>query len=387
MPLADEMPWPHELENGRPQRRYPLRVAFCPACSLVQIRDTVPPEVLFGEDYPYFSSYSNGVVRNAEEIAARMVRLRKLGSESLVVEPASNDGYLLKHYARVGVPVLGIDPVPGLVAAAEKQGVRSLKAFFGADLARTLRREGQAADVIHANNVLAHQADLNGFVEGISTLLKDDGVAVIEAPYVRDLIEKCEFDTIYHEHHCYFSVMALDNLFRRHGLYVNEVERIPIHGGSLRVFVGKTDAPSESVTRLLAKERELGMDLYGYYQDFSWKVQEVKRSLADLLESLKAEGCRIAAYGAAAKGTTLINYVGIGPNVLDFVVDRNPHKHGRLMPGQHIPIKDTSALLDEKPDYLLLLAWNYKDEIMKQQRAYAEQGGKLIVPIPSPTIV
>ena len=366
---------------------YPLDVAFCPTCSLVQILETVPPETLFAADYPYFSSFTDTLLRHSEINVNACIEERKLGPESLVVELASNDGYLLQYYRARGIPVLGIDPAPGPVQVARSKGIESLLAFFGTDLAVELASQGRRADVIHANNVLAHVADTNGFVRGIATLLKDDGVAVIEAPYVKDLIDHGEFDTIYHEHLCYFSVTALRDLFERHGLFLNRVAPLSIHGGSLRLFVEKHDCPRHSVTEYLQAEHRLGLDRLEYYADFSTRVAQIRSELKSLLQDLKRRNARIVGYGAAAKGTIMLNYVGIGTDVLDFVVDRNVHKQGRYVPGVRLKIESPDRLLEVQPDYVLILPWNFQDEIMTQQAEYRRRGGRFIIPVPRPAIL
>jgi SAM-dependent methyltransferase len=385
MPLADGLLTPDQLKQQEPA--FPLEVSFCPNCSLVQILETVPPEVLFSADYPYYSSFSDHLLEHSRKNALNLVATRKLNKDSLVVELASNDGYLLKNFVEKGVPVLGIDPADGPAKAAIKIGVPTLCTFFGKDLATKLRNENRRADVIIGNNVLAHVADTNGFVEGVKILLKDNGVGVFEFPYIGDLIEHGEFDTIYHEHLCYFSATAIDHLFRRHGLYLNNVERLSIHGGSLRIYVEPKEAVGDAVSKLLAEEVALGIDRYPYYQKFGNRVKEIRKSLREMCAKIKAEGKTIAAYGAAAKGSTLVNYVGLGTDTIDFVVDRNVHKQGKFMPGVHIPILDPKSLMEKKPDYVLLLPWNFKDEILRQQEPYRKGGGRFIIPIPSPQIV
>jgi SAM-dependent methyltransferase len=381
-PLADRFLNKRQLVELEP--KFPLQVAYCPKCSLMQILETVPPEVLFCDAYPYYSSFSDALLKHSRENVLELIRRRRLTGDSFVIELASNDGYLLKNYVEYGIAVLGIDPADGPALEAEKNGVPTLNAFFTMELASRLRAEGKRADVVHGNNVLAHVADTNGFVGGIREILKDDGVAVIEVPYAKDLIDHVEFDTIYHEHLCYYSVSALDRLFRRHGLYLNDIQRLKIHGGSLRLFVEPRENVRGAVRELLQLERRDGVDRFEYYKDFSQRVENLKGRLLAMLRELKGQGKRIAAYGAAAKGTTLINYVGIGREMIDFVVDRNVHKQGQYMPGQHIPILSPSELLKRMPDYVLLLSWNFADEIMAQQQEYRTRGGKFIVPVPEP---
>jgi SAM-dependent methyltransferase len=388
MPLANSLPTAEQLDT--PDPRYPLDLAFCGGCALVQITETVPPETMF-RDYLYFSSFSDTMLRHAREIAERLADARGLGPGSLVVEVASNDGYLLQNYHRRGIPVLGIEPAVNVaeVARAER-GIRTLSEFFGEGLARRLSGEGSRADVIHANNVLAHVPDLNGFVRGLGALLKDEGVAVIEVPYVKELIDRCEFDTIYHEHLCYFSLAALDRLFGRHGLVISDVERIPIHGGSLRLFVARGGAGAgrgPAAERLLEEEAGWGVDRAEFYRGFARRVEGLRTSLRDLLFDLKRRGNRLAAYGAAAKGSTLLNYFGLGPETLDFVVDRSTYKQGRYMPGVRLPIHAPAKLLEDRPDYVLLLAWNFAEEVLAQQAEYRGGGGRFIIPVPSPSVV
>jgi SAM-dependent methyltransferase len=385
LPLSDGLLAADDLERKEP--RYPLDVAFCPDCTLVQILETVPPEQLFGADYPYFSSFTDALLEHSAANVQARIAEQQLDGSSLVVELASNDGYLLQYYQARGIPVLGIDPAPGPVAAARKRGIETLQAFFGRDLAARLAADGRRADVIHANNVLAHVADTNGFVAGIGVLLKEDGVAVIEAPYVKELIDHGEFDTIYHEHLCYFSVTALAQLFRRHGLSLNRVEPLEIHGGSLRLFVGRRSQADRSVGEYLQAEQASGMDRLEYYSDFSSRVERIRSDLLALLERLRRGGARIAGYGAAAKGTILLNFSGIGPEVLGFVADRNVHKQGRYIPGVRLPIAPPARILEDQPDYLLILPWNFKEEIMEQQSEYRRRGGRFIVPVPQPVIL
>jgi SAM-dependent methyltransferase len=386
MPLANAIL--EEDDLARPEPRYPLALAYCPDCWLVQITETVAPELLFRE-YTYFSSVSDEFVGHARAIVERLIVGRRLGSDSLVVELASNDGYLLQHYAGAGVPVLGIDPARNVAEVATARGVPTLAEFFTRDLADELARSGRTADVVHANNVIAHVPDLNGFVAGIARILKPDGVAVIETPYLRELVERLEFDTIYHEHVFYHSLTALSSLFERNGLGVVDVERIAVHGGSLRVFATRSGAeePTRAVRALLAEETAVGLCRPGYYATFAGRVEALGRELQTMLGGLRSQGHTVAAYGAAAKGAVLLNAFDLGPDLISFVVDRSPHKQGHLMPGVHIPIVAPDQLLVRKPQECLLLAWNFADEILAQQAEYRRLGGRFIIPIPKPTLV
>jgi SAM-dependent methyltransferase len=381
-PLANALLNADQL-GGR-EDTYPLDLVFCEDCTLVQITETVPPARLFA-DYTYFSSFSDTMLRHAEALVERVIRERQLAGGALVAEIASNDGYLLQFYRRAGIRVLGIEPAANIAKVAEERGIPTVVDFFGEACARTLAARGDRADVIHANNVLAHVPDLAGFARGLATVLTRDGIAIVEVPYVKDLIDHREFDTIYHEHLSYFSLTAIHRLCASHGLAVIDVERLPIHGGSLRVTIGHADgrAPSEAVARLLDEEGAWGVTRMEFYQRFADDVADLRRSLLAVLSDLRARGKRLAAYGAAAKGSTLLNYFGIGRDYLDFVVDRSPHKQGRYMPGVHLPIDAPSRLLRDRPDFVLLLTWNFADEILEQQAEFRKGGGRFIIPVPA----
>ncbi len=379
-PLANRLLSADQLELEEP--KYPLDLVVCPGCALVQITETVPAEELFGE-YAYFSSFSDSMLAHSRQLVERVIRERKLNCRSLVIEIASNDGYLLQYYRHADVPVLGIEPAANVAEHAQSsRGIPTLPRFFSRELALDIEGCGQPADVVHANNVLAHVADLNGFVAGLRTLLKPSGLGILEVPYVRDLVERVEFDTIYHEHLCYFSLTSIEPLFAKYGLVITDVERLQVHGGSLRLFVARQGRPSPSVRHLLTEEAALGVDRPEYYRDFGRQVEKLRSDLVLLLEKLKGQGCRIVAYGASAKGSTLLNYCGIGPDVIDYVVDRSTVKQGRYTPGTHLAIHSPDKLAEARPDYALLLSWNLAEEILAQQQGYRQGGGQFIIPIP-----
>jgi len=383
MPLANAFLTPDQLVQK--EETYPLDVVLCNNCSLLQITKTVPPEKLFRE-YLYFTSYSTTMLRHAKELVKKLMNLKTFNSKSLVMELGSNDGYLLQYFKEFNVPVLGIEPAKNVAKVSREKGIETICEFFGKRLSRGLRAKGIQADVVIGLNVLAHVADLNGFVSGIANVLKSDGIAVIEVPYVKDLINKCEFDTIYHEHLRYFSLTALDDLFKRHGLVIYDVERVSIHGGSLRLFISFRNKSVKASVKNLLREEAKWVKSHDYYLSFARKVEAIRESLVRLLRNIKRKGKRIAAYGAAAKGTVLLNYCNINKELIDFVVDKSTYKQGRYVPGVRLPIHHPSKLIEEMPRYTLLLVWNIKDEILSEQDEYRRRGGKFIIPIPKVTI-
>jgi SAM-dependent methyltransferase len=386
-PLANSLLEAAQLD--RPEPTFPLDLVFCPGCALVQLLESVPPERLFA-DYVYFSSFSDTMVGHARTLARRLIEERRLGPGSLVLEAASNDGYLLRWYKAAGVGVLGVEPARNVARVArDLHGIPTHEAYFSDTLADQLIAEGLRADVFHAHNVLAHVPDLNGFVGGVRRVLRAGGVAVIEVPYLNDLLARCEFDTVYHEHLCYFSLTALDRCFARQGLAVADVERVPIHGGSLRLFAVPDRAgvtPSARVRQLLAEEAAWGVMTVEPYRAFANRVERLRESLREMLADLKRRGRRLAAYGASAKGSTLLNYCGVGRETLEFVADRSSVKQGRFTPGTRLPIVPPERLLEDQPDYTLLLTWNFADEILAQQAEYRRRGGRFIVPVPEPRV-
>lgn len=385
-PLANNLLRAEDV--GKPEPRFPLRLFVCPQCWLLQIADMVSPVQMFSE-YLYFSSFSDAMLRHAREAAQRYMIELGLGAQSLVVEIASNDGYLLQNFADAGVPCLGVEPAANIADVARAKGIETVVEFFGEALARDLVAAKSQADLILGNNVFAHAPFINDFVSGLKALFKPQGRIILEFPYAVELIGKNEFDTIYHEHVFYFTASALVPLLARHGLEIFHVEHLPIHGGSLRLFGAHAGEQKlqESVQECLAREERLGVTTRKFYDGFGQRVQGIRDSLLELLHRLKAEGCSIAAYGASAKGSTLLNYCGIGKDLLDFVVDRSTYKQGLFTPGTHLPILATEELARRKPDYTLLLTWNFADEILVQQQTYRDQGGKFIVPVPQVRVV
>jgi SAM-dependent methyltransferase len=386
-PLCETFLSADQLDQMEPY--FPLHVLVCDQCFLVQLQEYVKPENIFTE-YAYFSSFSTSWVEHARDYCRMITTRLGLGPKSQVFELASNDGYLLQHFLPLGVPVTGIEPAANVAEAARQKNVPTIVDFFGVDLAKRLVGEGRRADLIIGNNVLAQVPDLNDFTAGMAHLLAPNGVITLEFPHLQRLIEENQFDTIYHEHFSYFSLVTIDRLAARHGLKVFDVEELGTHGGSLRVYLSRSDAgysPSPTLIALREREQKLGYHDIAAYETYAPKVHETKRKLLAFLVQLKEQGKKICGYGAPGKGNTLLNYCGIGTDFLDFTVDRNPYKHGRFTPGMHIPIHPVSAIDEARPDYILILPWNLRREIVAQMRYTKQWGCKFIVPIPHVHIV
>ena len=370
----------------RPERWFPLRVLVCEKCWLAQTEDFADAHELFDGSYAYFSSYSSSWVEHARQYVDAMASRFELGPDALVVEVASNDGYLLQHVKARGIPCLGVEPTASTAAAARDKGIKVIDEFFGTSLGRRLAANGQAADLTAANNVLAHVPDINDFLAGFAALLKPNGVATFEFPHVLRLLDGIQFDTIYHEHFSYLGMLSVDRVMRANGLTPFEVEELSTHGGSLRVFAQRTDTgrhqPNGSIERLMARERSAGLDSASVYAGFQEKAERARDELVMFLIEAKRAGRRVAAYGAAAKGNTLLNFAGVRPDLVRYVVDLNPSKQGKFMPGSRIPIVGPEALRRDRPEYLLVLPWNLADEVRWQNADLADQGTQFVTAVP-----
>lgn len=387
-PLCETYPSAADLNKG--EMYYPLHVYICEQCWLVQLEEYESAENIFS-DYAYFASYSDSWLKHCEKYCNEMRARFNLGPQSFVTEVASNDGYLLQYFVRMGIPVLGIEPAANVAEAAVAKGVPTLVRFFGAELAKTLAAEGRSADLIAGNNVLAQVPDLNDFVEGLKILLKPDGVLTLEFPHLLRLIELNEFDTIYHEHFSYFSLISTSKILESHGLRVFDVEELKSHGGSLRVFACRTDSQihqvGPNVQKVIGEEIDSKLDRIDGYEDFARKVRETKFDLVEFLLSAAREGKSVAGYGAPGKSATLLHYCGIGKDLISYTVDRSSYKQGRSLPGSRIPIHHPDRIRETKPDYIVILPWNLKEEIMAQLQYVREWGGQFVIPIPKVTIV
>lgn len=383
-PVSNAFVLPEDASKG--EVFYPLRVAACEECWLVQLDDNLDRSVHFHGDYVYFSSFSTGWLEHARAYVEKMTEALGLGPGSRVMELASNDGYLLQYFHAKGIPCLGIEPTANTAAAARAKGIETRELFFGRETARVLASEGWQVDLLLGNNVLAHVPEINDFVGGMPAVLKPEGVITLEFPHLLSLLADCQFDTIYHEHYSYLSLMALEPVFRRAGLRIFDVELIPTHGGSLRLHVchdRAMHARTPRVDDVLARELAAGLDSASTYAAFADRVRQVKKSLVSFLVDARSEGKRVAAYGAAAKGNTLLNYCGVSTDLIDCVVDRNPGKQDRLLPGSRIPVADPQEIFRRRPDYLLILPWNIKDEVARQMAGIRDWGGRFVTAIPS----
>jgi SAM-dependent methyltransferase len=386
-PLCETYPAREDLNSG--EVYYPLHVYVCERCFLVQLEEYESAEHIFS-DYAYFSSYSDSWLKHCETYCDKMTNRFGLHEKSLVVEVASNDGYLLQYFVQRKIPVLGIEPAANVAKVAIEKGVPSMVRFFGTDLAKELSANGRCADLVLGNNVLAQVPDLNDFVEGLKILLKPRGVLTLEFPHLMRLIEHNEFDTIYHEHFSYFSLLTTARIMQAHGLKLFDVEELSTHGGSLRVYACRAEDNSHevdpAVQGLIEDERRAGLDSVVGYESFARQVKQTKFALLDLLLTAAQQGKSVAGYGAPGKSATLLHYCGIGKDLIEYTVDRSPYKQGRFLPGSHIPIHHPDRIRETKPDYVVVLPWNLKDEIMEQLQFIREWGGKFIVPIPKATV-
>lgn len=376
------------LDEADTELFYPLDVYFCESCSLVQLLDVIDPEVLF-RNYIYVTGTSETILAHSAQYARTVVETLELTPRDLVVEIASNDGTLLKCFGYYGVKTLGVEPAENIAEMARADGIETLSRFFDSSVAREIRALYGPAKAVIANNVLAHVDEPRDFLDGCRELLHEDGLVIVEVPYLRDLLERLEYDTIYHEHLCYFSVNTLVRLFESVGLSIVRLDRVPVHGGSLRVYAARTQWPVtrlNTVSALAEAERREGLTGIRRYEEFSQKVEENRQALSALLVQLRSEEKTIVGYGASAKGNTLLNYCCIGPDLIPYIVDKNPLKVGLYTPGMHIPVMPVAALTEDLPEYLFILAWNFADEIIRQQGAFREQGGRVIIPIPEPVV-
>ena len=386
-PLANAFVEPKNFY--RSEKFYPLRAMICRKCYLVQLKEFEVPAKIFGYYY-YFSSFSSGWLKHAQTYAEMAIKRFKLSSKSLVVEIASNDGYLLQYFKKSNIPVLGIEPASNVAQAARKKNIRTLVEFFGLRVAKKLSAKKLKADLVVANNVLAHVPNLNDFVAGIHQILKKDGVVTIEVPHLLQILKHIQFDTIYHEHFSYFSLFTTRKVLSSQGLRIFDVEKLETHGGSLRIYAchqGSSHPTSARVRRLLKEELTFGLARLSTYRNFGKKVQRAKQELLGFLNNVKNRDKTIVAYGAAAKGNTLLNYCGIGPNYLDYVVDRNPHKQGTYLPGSHLPVLKPEVIKKTKPDYLLILPWNIKKEILRQMAYIRRWGGQFVLALPKARVL
>jgi SAM-dependent methyltransferase len=381
-PLCESYVAAADLNAG--ETFYPLHAYVCGQCFLVQLEQYVSAEEIF-RDYAYFSSYSDSWLAHSRAYVEMITRRLRLHQQSLVVELASNDGYLLQYFAEYGVPVLGIEPAENVAKVATEQGIDTLAEFFTLELANQLVRDGVRADLVIGNNVLAQVPDLNDFVAGVKQLLKPDGVVTMEFPHLARLVEENQFDTIYHEHFSYFSFSTACRIFAAHGLSVFDVDEVPTHGGSLRIYAGHDEAApvvSDAAQALLESERRDGLDDLGYYRSFAERVEQIRYALLEFLIAQKRAGKRVVGYGAPGKGNTLLNYCGVRSDLLEFTVDRSPHKQGMFLPGTRIPIYAPETINEARPDFILILPWNIKDEIVAQLDGVAEWGAKFVTAIP-----